>query len=118
MTAKTDAAVDDADSVSPQPTEMAPEERHSAADHMVRNYALGAMAVTLVPVPLVDLAGLVAVRDYFEQQIEAGRQVATELRPKPRRGGRKAGTASAESKDNKDNKAAEHEPEADPWGVA
>ena len=181
MTVATDAASNDAAVATsePQATEMAPEKRHSAADHMVRSYALGAMAVALVPVPLVDLAGLVAVqlkllhglaglyrisfradlaraavasliggvlptaaapalafslskllpvsgqllgagsqtllsgaatyaigkvfiqhfaaggtfltfdpeavRDYFEQQIEAGRQVAAELKPKPRR---------------------------------
>ena len=62
MTAKTDAAVDDAAAATPEPVEIAPEERHRAADHMVRNYALGAMAVALVPVPLVDLVGLVAVQ--------------------------------------------------------
>lgn len=64
MTVATDAASNDAAVATsePQATEMAPEKRHSAADHMVRSYALGAMAVALVPVPLVDLAGLVAVQ--------------------------------------------------------
>lgn len=203
MTAETDAVTDDAAATpEPESAEMTPEERHAAADHLVRNYALGAMAVALVPVPLVDLAGLVAVqlkmlhglaglygvafrvdlgrsavasliggvlptaaapalafslsklipvsgsllgagsltllsgaatyaigkvfiqhfaaggtfltfdpeavRDYFEQQLKAGRQVAAELKPKTRRGWRKAGTANAHDSAGKD------QPETDP----
>ncbi|WP_295885983.1 YcjF family protein [uncultured Thiohalocapsa sp.] len=40
----------------------APEARHAAAERLVHQYTLGAMAVGLVPVPLVDLAALVAVQ--------------------------------------------------------
>ncbi|MBK1633097.1 hypothetical protein CKO31_20550 [Thiohalocapsa halophila] len=41
---------------------QAPEARHAAAEHLVQQYTLGAMAVALVPVPLLDLAALVAVQ--------------------------------------------------------
>ncbi|MCG6940948.1 MAG: DUF697 domain-containing protein [Thiohalocapsa sp.] len=170
----------------PESAPMTSEQRHAAAERLVRSYTLGGMAVALVPVPLVDLAGLMAVqlkmlhglarlysvafradlgrsaaaslvggalptavapalaaslgklvpvsgqllgggslavasgaatyalgkvfiqhfaaggtfltfdpeavRDYFQQQFEAGKQVAAELKPKSRRGARKAGT--------------------------
>ncbi len=38
------------------------EERIDAANLKIRDYSLGAMAVGLVPVPLIDLAGLFAVQ--------------------------------------------------------
>jgi len=46
----------------PEPEPTTPEARHAAAERLVRNYTLGGMAVGLVPIPLVDLAGLVAVQ--------------------------------------------------------
>ena len=36
--------------------------RHAAAEHVLRQYTLGAMAVGLVPIPVVDLAALVALQ--------------------------------------------------------
>lgn len=42
--------------------EQTQEQRHAAADHLVRQYTLGGMAVGLVPIPLADLAALVAVQ--------------------------------------------------------
>jgi uncharacterized protein (DUF697 family) len=50
-------AADDATAVP-----MTPPERHAAADRLVRNYTLAAMAVGLVPIPLLDLAGVMAVQ--------------------------------------------------------
>lgn len=38
------------------------EHRHAAAEHVLRQYTLGAMAVGLVPIPFVDLAALVALQ--------------------------------------------------------
>lgn len=38
------------------------EHRHAAAEHILRQYTLGAMAVGLVPIPIVDLAALVALQ--------------------------------------------------------
>lgn len=46
---------------SPDP-ELTPDECHAAADRLVRQYTLGAMAVGLVPLPLVDLAALVGLQ--------------------------------------------------------
>ena len=41
---------------------MDPEARHREADRLVRQYALGGMATGLVPIPIADLAALVAVQ--------------------------------------------------------
>lgn len=38
------------------------EHRHAAAEHVLRQYTLGGMAVGLVPLPFVDLAALVALQ--------------------------------------------------------
>ena len=38
------------------------EHRHAAAEHVLRQYTLGAMAVGLVPIPVVDLAALAALQ--------------------------------------------------------
>ncbi len=43
-------------------TTLPREERHAAADRMVRRYLLGSMAIGLVPIPLADLAALVALQ--------------------------------------------------------
>lgn len=45
-----------------EPAPPTPDAHHAAAERLVRRYTLGGMAVGLVPVPLVDLAGLVAVQ--------------------------------------------------------
>lgn len=201
--AQADAAADDgtaaADAAESDP--LTPEARHAAAERMVHQYTLGAMAVGMVPVPLVDLAALLAlqlkmlhglagvydiafkadlsrsavasllgsllpttaaptlaaslgklipvsgqllgggtlvilngaatlalgkvfiqhfaaggtflsfdpeaVRDYFEQQFEAGKRVAAELRPKARRNGAKTRAAPDVSPDAS---ATEHAP--------
>jgi uncharacterized protein (DUF697 family) len=42
--------------------ELTPEELHVAADHLIRQYMLAGMAVGLVPIPLVDMAALLAVQ--------------------------------------------------------
>ena len=42
--------------------ELIREHRHAAADHFLRQYTLGAMAVGLVPIPVVDLAALIALQ--------------------------------------------------------
>lgn len=59
--AAADAAAD-ATATTPEVNATTAEERHAAAEHLVRNFALGGMAVGLVPIPLLDLAGLVAVQ--------------------------------------------------------
>ena len=46
----------------PEMDDLIREHRHAAADHVLRQYTLGAMAVGLVPIPVVDLAALVAVQ--------------------------------------------------------
>ena len=38
------------------------EQRHIEADRLVRNYSLGGTAVGLIPIPFVDMAGLVAIQ--------------------------------------------------------
>lgn len=38
------------------------EHQHAAAEHVLRQYTLGGMAVGMVPIPVVDLAALVAVQ--------------------------------------------------------
>jgi uncharacterized protein (DUF697 family) len=64
MTADQEATAgkDPADATTPQADATTAEERHAAAEHLVRNFTLGGMAVGLVPIPLLDLAGLVAVQ--------------------------------------------------------
>ncbi len=42
--------------------EAMPEQRHAAAERLVQQYSLGGTALGLVPVPLLDMAGLVAVQ--------------------------------------------------------
>lgn len=42
--------------------DMMREHRHAAAEHALRQYTLGAMAVGLVPIPFLDLAALVALQ--------------------------------------------------------
>jgi uncharacterized protein (DUF697 family) len=42
--------------------ELMREHRHAAADHILRQYTLGGMAVGLMPIPFVDLAALVALQ--------------------------------------------------------
>jgi len=42
--------------------DFAREHRHATADHLLRQYVLGSMAVGLVPFPLVDLAALAALQ--------------------------------------------------------
>ncbi len=42
--------------------ELMREHRHAAAEHILRQYTVGAMAVGLVPIPVVDLAALVALQ--------------------------------------------------------
>jgi uncharacterized protein (DUF697 family) len=58
-----------ADDASAEPIEpaddaeaLAPEERHAEADRLVRHYTLGGMAIGLVPVPVLDLAALIALQ--------------------------------------------------------
>ena len=46
----------------PEMDDLIREHRHAAADHVLRQYTLGAMAVGLVPIPVVDLVALVAVQ--------------------------------------------------------
>lgn len=41
---------------------LAREHRHAAAEHLLRQYVLGGMAVGLVPFPFVDLAALLALQ--------------------------------------------------------
>lgn len=53
------------DTVAPPPstgTPLIPQERHAQAEHLVRRYTLGGMAIGLVPLPLLDLAALVVVQ--------------------------------------------------------
>lgn len=56
------AAADTAASDAAESESLAPEASHAAAEHLVRQYTLGAMAVGMVPVPLLDLAALLAVQ--------------------------------------------------------
>jgi uncharacterized protein (DUF697 family) len=42
--------------------ELTPEQRHAEAERLVQNYSLGGTAIGLVPIPLVDMAGLVAIQ--------------------------------------------------------
>jgi uncharacterized protein (DUF697 family) len=46
----------------PEMDDLLREHRHAAADHVLRQYTLGGMAVGLVPIPVVDLAILVALQ--------------------------------------------------------
>lgn len=60
--AQPEGAADDGTTAAAESEPQAPEARHAAAEHLVQQYTLGAMAVALVPVPLLDLAALVAVQ--------------------------------------------------------
>ncbi len=42
--------------------DLSPEQCHAEAERLVRKYTFGGMSVGLVPIPLVDLAALVAVQ--------------------------------------------------------
>ena len=56
MTDDTAAAPSSADTL------LTSQERHAQAEHLVRRYTLGGMAVGLVPLPLLDLAALTMVQ--------------------------------------------------------
>lgn len=44
------------------PAELTPKDRHAEAERLVQKYSLGGTAIGLVPIPLVDMAGLVAIQ--------------------------------------------------------
>lgn len=46
----------------PEMDDFTREHRHETADHVLRQYTLGGMAVGLVPIPFVDLAALAALQ--------------------------------------------------------
>ncbi len=63
MTARADTDAEHAQAAPDDPqTTLTPEQHHAAAEQLVRQYTLAAMAVALVPLPLVDLAVLVGVQ--------------------------------------------------------
>jgi uncharacterized protein (DUF697 family) len=52
----------DQDQPTAEMNDLMREHRHAAAEHVLRQYTLGAMAVGLMPIPVVDLAALVALQ--------------------------------------------------------
>jgi uncharacterized protein (DUF697 family) len=60
--AQPDHAADAADAATAEPAPLAPESCHAAAERLVRQYTLGAMAVGLVPLPLLDFAAVIALQ--------------------------------------------------------
>lgn len=60
--AQPEGAADDGTTAAAESGPLTPEARHAAAERLVHQYTMGAMAVGMVPVPLLDLAALVAVQ--------------------------------------------------------
>lgn len=56
------AATAEAETAEAAAAPMDPAARHREADRLVRQYALGGMATGLVPIPVADLAALIAVQ--------------------------------------------------------